>query len=208
MPRSRETSIGAVARAIAAATPDRRRRIKALHDWVADRLEYADVEAHVVVVVAPEHYGPRDLYSACTSVFVRCPERDAWGLPPLMVTWPPFGGDPTDLDVRDQLAEHAFVRRRGVCAHYAALLQALGAAIGEEIAYVHGEAHMRDGTNGKHAWNVARIDGYDEPLDVTWDSGYGDGTSFHRHYSDDWLFVAPAEFLTTHVPEDVRWSAR
>ena len=201
MTRSQETSIAAVARAIQAASHDRRRRIKALHDWVADRLEYDDVESPVVVVVPFSPSAGRDLYSVCALFPSGCPQRDAWGLPPLLVTQPPFGRDPTDLDVRDQLAERAFVRRRGVCAHYAALLQALGAAIGEEIAYVHGDARTPDGTVGKHAWNVARLGDHDEPIDVTWDSGYGEGRTFHRRYSDEWLFVDAAAFRRSHTPE-------
>jgi transglutaminase/protease-like cytokinesis protein 3 len=201
MTRSDETSIAAVAQAIAAATPDRRRRIKALHDWVADRLEYDDVESPLVYVVSFAPSGVTDLYSVCAIFPTGCPPRDAWGLPPLLVLQPPSGRDPTDMDVRDQLAERAFVRRRGVCAHYAALLQALGAAIGEDIRYVHGRARTRDGKSGRHAWNMARMGDHYEPIDVTWDSGYGEGGGFHRHYSDEWLFVPSTTFLATHFPD-------
>ena len=208
MPRDAETSIADVARYIAEREPDQRARIKAMHDWVADRLTYDPSEAQVLVVVSPRGEPDRAL---CDLLPVACPPRDAPGLAPLFV--PPSEldaiaalGDGGELPrVRDYLAERAFVLRRGVCAHYAALMNRLGAAVGEEIVYVRGEARTRDGAFGDHAWNVARIGDHYEPLDVTWDSGYGDRHAFRRHYSNDWLFLSPDEFITTHFPADARW---
>ncbi len=52
---------------------------------------------------------------------------------------------------------------------------------------------------------MERRHGY-ELLDVTWDSGALDGTAFHRRYETTWLFVPPAEFIATHLPDDARWA--
>ena len=201
MPRAEETSIEAVARYIAAREPDRRARIKALHDWVADRIAYDRSEAKLVVVMTAAP--PELLAMRCRLVPELCPPPDPSGLPPLTVT--PMMRKPTTEDIGDQLAERTFVRRRGVCAHYAMLLHRLGDAIGEDIVYVSGKARTPDGAVGQHAWNLARVDGHYEPLDATWDAGFSDGTTFERHYTDAWLFVAAGEFLTTHVPDNPRW---
>ena len=56
-----ETSIEAVAQALAKAEPDRARRIKALHDYVADRVAY-DVAAYRAGT-----YGPQDAESVFTT---------------------------------------------------------------------------------------------------------------------------------------------
>jgi hypothetical protein len=40
MPRDAETDIAAVARYIKEREPDPKQRVKALHDWVADRIAY------------------------------------------------------------------------------------------------------------------------------------------------------------------------
>jgi transglutaminase/protease-like cytokinesis protein 3 len=201
MPRAAETSIADVARYIAAREPDRRARIKALHDWVADRITYDQREARLVVVVTT---APPELLAAQCRLFPDlCPPPDPSGLPPLTVL--PMMRTPTTEDIGDQLAERTFVRRRGVCAHYAMLLHRLGDAIGEDIVYVSGKARTPDGTVGQHAWNLARIDGHYEPLDATWDAGWDDGTKFERRYTDAWLFVPAGEFLSTHYADNPRW---
>ncbi len=122
--------------------------------------------------------------------------------PHAVLVAPPLVLHPTVEDLADQLAARAFKTRRGVCAHYAALLASLGEAAGEELPYVRGDAHLADGTVGKHAWNLAKLEGRVEPIDVTWDSGYDDPSGvFHHRYSDDWLFVPSEEFKKTHTPD-------
>src|SRR5262249_43048684 len=90
MPADAETSIEAVAAYVAARGPERRERIRALHDGVADRI----------------------VYSGDASRSVAGDDR--------------------------ALAEQAFLTRRGVCRHFAALLAELGRAAGEDIPVVEG----------------------------------------------------------------------
>ncbi len=147
MPASAEKSIEAVARYIEERVPRGRRRVAALHDWVADRIAYAP------------------------------------------------GGPST--------AQQTFEERRGVCAGYAALLRELADAADEDLSYVTGTARGSDGRKlSEHAWNLARIRHHDEPIDVTWDAGYVVDGVFEKRFSRRWLFVSPAEFARTHVPED------
>src|SRR6185503_16173663 len=91
LPASAETSIASVAQYIAQRETDPWMRVKALHDYVADRVSY-DVEA-----LRSKTYPPQD-------------------------------------------AQTVFRTRRSVCAGYANLLAALGAAAGEDIVVIGGDA--------------------------------------------------------------------
>lgn len=161
MPRSAETSISAVAHYIAARERDPVLRIKALHDWVADRVAYDAVA----------------FYSN---------------------------------NIPDQSAESTFKNRKSVCAGYANLLSALGAAINEKIVVVTGDA--RDTTLGDkltgmgHAWNAAKIGGQWYLIDATWDSGYcSREKGFTKQYKTDYLLPPPEVMIEDHFPEDRTW---
>jgi transglutaminase/protease-like cytokinesis protein 3 len=100
-------------------------------------------------------------------------------------------------------AQQTFDERRGVCAGYSALLRALADAANEDVSYVVGTVRDSDGHElGAHAWNLARIDRHDEPIDVTWDAGYMVDGVFEKRFSRHWLFMPPTEFAKTHVPDD------
>lgn len=161
MPRSAETSISAVAHYIAAREKDPVLRIKALHDWVADRIAYDTVA----------------FYSN---------------------------------NIPDQSAERTFKSRRSVCAGYANLLAALGAAINETIIVVTGDARDRklgDRLTGMgHAWNAAKISGQWYLIDATWDSGYcSREKGFTKAYRTEYLLPPPAVMIEDHFPEDKTW---
>jgi len=161
MPRSAETSISAVAKYIAAREKDPVLRIKALHDWVADRVAYDTVA----------------FYSN---------------------------------NIPDQSAESTFKSRRSVCAGYANLLSALGAAINEKIIVVTGDARdpkLGDRLTGMgHAWNAAKISGQWYLIDATWDSGYcSREKGFTKAYRTEYLMPPPAVMIEDHFPEDQTW---
>jgi hypothetical protein len=185
MPAAEETSIEAVARYIAARVPDRRRRIKALHDWVADRVAYAYDDLPGLPSRPHAEIPPMKLASPCDAVPGSCPPGAAWG----------------EGETARVLAERAFVRRSAVCAGYAALLHELGKVTGDDIAYVTGTVAS---DFAKHAWNVAVTDRGYEPIDVTWDARSEGGRSGHP-YSARWLFVSPSEFAHSHIADDPAW---
>lgn len=56
-----------------------------------------------------------------------------------------------------------------------------------------------------HAWNAVYLaDGW-YLIDVTWDSGYVDGTSFHRRYSASYFLLPPKKMIYSHYPDNVGW---
>jgi len=193
MPGYLEVSIEAVAGYIADRIDDRRRRIKALHDWVATRIEYAYSEVGDVPSPTSHTVPLLTLRSPCDGSRSRC-SAPAGGTPSS------FRGVPTRADDVTELARQAFVKRHAVCAGYAALLHELGAAAGEDIPYLTG-----DTAYGHHAWNAAWTGRGYELVDVTWDAGSYDAPS-PRRYSTQWLFLAPIEFDVSHVPDDPRWA--
>jgi transglutaminase/protease-like cytokinesis protein 3 len=219
MPASAETSIEAVAHYIAAREPDRRLRIKALHDWVADRVSYAYADLPSNDTTSPFEFSMPKLESHCEVGRALCPPGGLEeGHPPILEA-PPTLALSNDLVARgiaagewgarvgiSPRAERAFVRRMATCAGYAALLHELGEAIGENIAYVTGKASWPSaaGVFSRHAWNVADTGRGYEPVDVTWDRVDDIGSS-HR-YSTEWLFMLPSEFVETHRPDDATWS--
>jgi Transglutaminase-like superfamily len=158
MPNSVETSIESVAKYIAQQESDPFLRIKALHDYVADRIAY-DAPA-----LAAGQYPPQD-------------------------------------------AETVFKTRTGVCAGYAKLLEAMGQAIGEEIIYVVGDSRDQTGdiSGGGHAWNGVKIAGNWYLIDATWDSGYVNGATFTKKYSNSYLLPPPESMVVSHFPDDAAW---
>lgn len=164
MPREAETSIAAVAHYIADRVPEPFARVKALHDWVADRIAY-----------------------------------DA----------PAFLDDHVTQD--DAEPEIVFRNRLGVCAGYAKVLQALGKAVGIDIAYVTGDARIpgkKDVQGASHAWNAVTIGGRAYLIDATWDAGSLDGRQFRKGYGTDYLFAPPQVFGLEHQPDKPAWQLR
>jgi transglutaminase-like putative cysteine protease len=161
LPPEAETSVASVARHLTAGEPNPWLRVKALHDYVADRVAY-DVEA----------YRTR-----------RIPPQDA---------------------------ETVFRTRRSVCAGYANLLAALGAAAGIEIVVVGGDARLEgsDVTGEAHAWNAAKVNGRWALLDPTWNSGYVRDDRFVKQYETEYLFAPPEVQGVSHFPDDAVWQLR
>jgi transglutaminase-like putative cysteine protease len=161
LPPSAETSIADVGRYLAGRETNPWLRVKALHDYVADRVAY-DVESY-----RSGKFPPQD-------------------------------------------AQTVFRTRRSVCAGYANLLAALGAAAGEDIVVIGGDARNdgADLTGEGHAWNAARIGGRWALIDATWDAGNVNGDRFEKEYGTEYLFAPPEVQGVTHFPEQERWQLR
>ena len=161
MAPSDEASIESVAAYLLANETDPYRRIKALHDYVADRVAY-DAPAY-----AAGRYPPQD-------------------------------------------ARTVFETHVGVCARYANLFVAIGRAMHETVDFVRGDAR-KDGTSeagASHAWNAVVIEGSAYLVDVTWDSGTVDGSTFTKHYQTSYFLTPAPVFGLDHFPEDPRWQLR
>lgn len=161
IPTSAETSVASVAKYIGQRVTDPAQRVKALHDYVADRIAY-DAESLA-----------RGIYPSY---------------------------DP----------ETVLKRRKGVCAGYAKLLEALGKHTGDDIRYVVGKSRDLGGNVGGagHAWNAAKIKGNWYLIDATWNSGSVNGTTFKKSYKSDYLFTPPEVFGMDHFPKKQEWQLR
>jgi transglutaminase-like putative cysteine protease len=106
-------------------------------------------------------------------------------------------------DIPPQDAATVFGRRTAVCAGYAQLLEAMGAAAGVEIAYVVGDSRRdeEDVDGVGHAWNAAHIGDRWYLVDATWDDA-------EDTYRTDYLFTPPELFSLDHLPDAERWQLR
>jgi transglutaminase/protease-like cytokinesis protein 3 len=109
-----------------------------------------------------------------------------------------------------QDAETVFRTRRSVCAGYANLLAAMGAAAGDEIVVVGGDSRTDGGdlSGVGHAWNAARIGGRWVLLDATWDAGPVTEGRFVKRYSTEFLFAPPEVLGLSHFPDEEQWQLR
>jgi hypothetical protein len=66
----------------------------------------------------------------------------------------------------------------------------------------------RTGFASNHTWNAVYFDSSWHLLDVTWASGYvnGSGDLFTQRYDDRYFLTPPEQFVLDHYPEDVRWT--
>ncbi len=106
-----------------------------------------------------------------------------------------------------QDAQTVFRTRKGVCTGYARLMQALGNAVGLEVAYITGDYRTLNGSlSGEgHAWNGIKINDKWYLMDVTWDAGYVNGSQYVKHYRTNYLLTPPEVMIMTHLPNDPGW---
>ncbi|MBA2544054.1 MAG: hypothetical protein H0V17_30705 [Deltaproteobacteria bacterium] len=172
MPEHAKASIASVGAYLKKQFPDKKLRVKAIHDFVAMRLVYDKDTLEKIM------------------------RRDY-------------------LNVPSQEAEPVFAAKTGVCAGYAKLMTAIGAAANVEIKYVTG--YIRDASRRiaagsdesikaalqgqSHAWNAVLLDGEWFLLDATWDDPIGSDKPVHSTY----LFTPPRLFAYDHLPEDPAW---
>lgn len=117
-----------------------------------------------------------------------------------------------------QEAKAVFRTRKAVCEGYAKLFEALGKAMGLEVAYVQGRVRQDlvpldlipltvrlsrsqyDWT--LHAWNTVKVGDSWQLVDTTWDDS---GDSTESAYSTNYLMPPPAIMVTSHLPEQAVW---
>ncbi|MBQ3687019.1 MAG: hypothetical protein II932_04230, partial [Treponema sp.] len=107
---------------------------------------------------------------------------------------------------------HAAVlqKRKAVCSGYSNLMYVMCYYAGVEADVVSGwskgfnyPGYLRDRSD--HAWNVIKIGSRWQQVDVTWDAGHVEGTTFIKRYSTQWLNRKPEEFIYSHLPEEEQW---
>ncbi len=90
---------------------------------------------------------------------------------------------------------------------YANLFKEMCSAAGLEAVAVKGWSKGL-GYSGKlekkpdYTWNAVKVNGVWKLVDVAWDAGIVEIRTWIKHYSTEWLFLEPENFIYSHLPED------
>ena len=101
--------------------------------------------------------------------------------------------------------ESVLKKKKAVCSGYTNLMNEMCRLAGIESYGIEGYS-KGFGYNGKignrpdHAWNVVKMNAKWQLIDVTWDAGYLDYKTFIKHYSTEWLYRTPEQFIYSHLP--------
>jgi hypothetical protein len=112
----------------------------------------------------------------------------------------------------ERVANIVLKRRTAVCDGYARLFKTLCDDLGIPCEVITGYARgsmNRIGSQFRcnHKWNAVFVDSAWHLLDVTWASGYINyRDEFEKEYNGYYFFTSPADFLTDHYPEDIKWT--
>jgi hypothetical protein len=105
------------------------------------------------------------------------------------------------------MSRAALLRRKAICAGYAALFKELAEAAGIETVVIDGYARSSYTVPNSpvptinHSWNAVKINGKWQLLDVTWGRNHADSAQPYYFY-----FLTPADqFVYTHFPKDTKW---
>ena len=111
-------------------------------------------------------------------------------------------------EAQDQSYATVLKKKKAVCAGYTNLMCKMCRLAGIEAVGIEGWSKgfaYRGNVDGptNHAWNAINMGGGRWQLvDVTWDAGFCDWGYFVKHYSTEWLYRTPREFLYSHLPEE------
>lgn len=112
----------------------------------------------------------------------------------------------------DQSAQTVLKTRKGVCAGYSRLFEALAKEAGMEALEVDGFSKGAGYSVGQlqsepdHAWSSVKVDGRWQLLDCTWAAGFiNSQNQFVRKQCDYYFLTPPDEFVYDHLPEDAKW---
>lgn len=163
-------------------------KVTAIFNWITSHISYRVRLSGKVNVIGP-----------ATRKFVKDlsgQEEDTGALKPLNI----------------RVAETVLQTRLATCEGYAKLFTTLCDFAGIRSEIIPGYARpmiaksdLKFGVN--HYWNAVSIDGKWRLLDATWASGYVNGSSeFIREYDPKYFLADPAEFITDHYPDDLRWT--
>lgn len=96
--------------------------------------------------------------------------------------------------------------KRGVCIHYAVVLNALSEKIGIQ-SYIIDGYNKQNGNVGNlaHAWTAAKIDKKWYIFDPTWASGYVNNGKFYKKLNNLYFKAEPATIIASHIPFDYIW---
>ncbi len=102
------------------------------------------------------------------------------------------------------IVERVWKTKKGVCMHYAMLLDSMAKLAGIKSFYVRGYIKNIEGQIEAvpHAWNAVVIENQTYLSDVTWSSGYFQDGRYHQNFNDYFFMQTPQLFIQYHMPFD------
>lgn len=107
----------------------------------------------------------------------------------------------------ESVVSNALKRRMALCGGFSFLFRDLCEKVGVSAEVVHGftkdaYGNIQDYNTPNHTWNVVKLNGKWQLLDITWAIGYG-----NKNKPDDfWYLTRPKDFIYSHYPENRKWT--
>jgi hypothetical protein len=110
------------------------------------------------------------------------------------------------IQTTDEKISSALKTKKGVCMHYAEVLNAIVNQMGMK-AYVIDGYTKQFGKIARlsHSWNACKVNGKWYLLDPTWGAGYVNEDVFYKKLNNNYFKPTTADFLKTHMPFDYMW---
>ena len=107
-------------------------------------------------------------------------------------------------------SEDVLLRSSAICGGYARLFESLSNKMGLQCKIISGYSkgysfNGRVPTSPNHAWNAIKIGDKWYLVDSTWDSGYLEGKTFIKKFSNFHFLCPESIFYYSHFPEDETW---
>lgn len=107
----------------------------------------------------------------------------------------------------ENVVRNVLKRKMALCGGFALLFNNLCADVGIEAKEVHGYTKDFAGRFKKrktphHTWNVVKLNGKWQLIDITWAVSHGDG----KTPDNFWYLTRPEDFIYSHYPEDIKWT--
>ena len=114
-----------------------------------------------------------------------------------------------DLNANETVPEKitkTLKRRKGVCAHYAAVFNDLAQKVGIQSYIIEGYTKQYGKVSSlAHAWTAAKINSKWYVFDPTWGAGYVNNGKFFKKLNNSYFKVAPSVSIASHMPFDYLW---
>ena len=96
--------------------------------------------------------------------------------------------------------------RKGVCANYSALFDALCVKVNIRSYIIDGYTKQNGIVdNSSHAWCAAFVEGSWFLFDPTWGSGYVSNGKYYKKLNNSYFLAKPSDFVRSHMPYDYLW---
>jgi len=109
-------------------------------------------------------------------------------------------------ETEDEKVAKVLKAKKGICANYAALFNAVCSKAGIRCYEVEGYTKQNGFTDYiPHAWCIARVDTAWYIFDPTWGSGYVSNGKFIPKVNNYYFMTRPSDIIRSHMPFDYLW---